>query len=304
MRAYQERERPLTIGELWAVAITLGIVLVENLERLAELIMHSSVAREEAKNSPISCWVRASIPPGRRQSLSPGAEGTTLADAFVVQLVHRLRDQDGITPALTWLDQHLAAQGTTERTTVVRRTLRGQGTGVTVRNIITGMHDDCRRMDWPELFERISLVDEVLGAGSAFRDMDFPARNLYRSAIEELSRGANRHGARRRSRCRRGSEAGGRTASDIEADRRADRITFSADGRRAFGATIGFRPPEVRGPDAVSQAQHRLRRHRSVCCRYPPRRTEWRCAQGLGAAWLSLMAFWAWCRPSTQRWRW
>ena len=47
VRAYQEVQ-PLTIGELWAVAITLRIVLVENLRRLAELIMHSSAARQEA----------------------------------------------------------------------------------------------------------------------------------------------------------------------------------------------------------------------------------------------------------------
>ena len=47
VRAYQEVQ-PLTIGELWAVAITLRIVLVENLRRLAERIVHSRAAREEA----------------------------------------------------------------------------------------------------------------------------------------------------------------------------------------------------------------------------------------------------------------
>ena len=47
VRAYQAVQ-PLTIGELWAIAITLRIVLVENLRRLADLIMHSSVARQEA----------------------------------------------------------------------------------------------------------------------------------------------------------------------------------------------------------------------------------------------------------------
>ncbi len=47
LRAYQEVQ-PLTIGELWAVAITLRIVLVENLRRLAERIVHSSAARQEA----------------------------------------------------------------------------------------------------------------------------------------------------------------------------------------------------------------------------------------------------------------
>src|SRR2546428_13683708 len=38
VRAYQ-RIQPLTIGELWAVAITLRVVLVENLRRLAEAIV-------------------------------------------------------------------------------------------------------------------------------------------------------------------------------------------------------------------------------------------------------------------------
>ena len=47
VRAYQ-RVQPLTIGELWAVAITLRVVLVENLRRLAERIVHSRAARQEA----------------------------------------------------------------------------------------------------------------------------------------------------------------------------------------------------------------------------------------------------------------
>ena len=47
VRAYQ-RVQPLTIGELWAVAITLRIVLVENLRRAAERIVSNRLARHEA----------------------------------------------------------------------------------------------------------------------------------------------------------------------------------------------------------------------------------------------------------------
>ena len=47
VRAYQTVE-PLTIGELWAVAITLRIVLVENLRRVAQRIVISRAARQEA----------------------------------------------------------------------------------------------------------------------------------------------------------------------------------------------------------------------------------------------------------------
>ena len=42
VRAYQEVQ-PLTIGELWAVAITLRIVLVENLRRMAERVPDSAL---------------------------------------------------------------------------------------------------------------------------------------------------------------------------------------------------------------------------------------------------------------------
>jgi cyclic beta-1,2-glucan synthetase len=97
-----------------------------------------------------------------------------------------------MTPALTWLDQRLAEQGTTADT-VVRDVHRRQGaSNVTVRNIITSLRL-ISDVDWKDLFEATSLVDDALAAGSAFKDMDFPTRNLYRSAIEQLARGQS-HG--------------------------------------------------------------------------------------------------------------
>ena len=50
VRAYQ-RVQPLSIGELWAVAITLRIVLVENLRRAAARIVSGRAARQEADNA-------------------------------------------------------------------------------------------------------------------------------------------------------------------------------------------------------------------------------------------------------------
>ena len=61
---------------------------------------------------------------------------------------------------------------------------------VTVRNIITSMRL-ISDVDWTELFERISLVDDVLAAAGAFPEHGFPTRNLYRSAVEELARGSD-----------------------------------------------------------------------------------------------------------------
>lgn len=101
VRTYQDVQ-PLTIGELWAVAITLRIVLVENLRRLADLIVHSGIARQEANvlaDRLLGASGRTAEP---ASVVLAGREGTALPEAFVVQLVHRLRDQDpSITPALT-----------------------------------------------------------------------------------------------------------------------------------------------------------------------------------------------------------
>ena len=47
VRAYQ-RIQPLTIGELWAVAITLRIVLIENLRRLSDQIVLGRKERADA----------------------------------------------------------------------------------------------------------------------------------------------------------------------------------------------------------------------------------------------------------------
>src|SRR5579872_2643 len=252
VRAYQEVQ-PLTIGELWAVAITLRIVLVENLRRLADLIMHSSTARHEANALADRLLGRGGRAAEPASIVLAEREGVALPEAFAVQLVHRLRDQDPkITPALTWLDQRLVAQGSTADSAVQSEHQR-QGAGVvTVRNIITSMRM-ISDVDWPELFERTSLVDEALGTGSAFRDMDFPTRNLYRSAIEELARGAD------------GTELDVARAaiqaakpacsfSGVEADRLADPGYYLlAGGRRAFEAAISFRPSPSTWPGRLSR---------------------------------------------------
>ena len=60
INAYQ-RVQPLTIGELWAVAITLRMVLVENLRRIAERIVQS----RHDHGARIGCLLNA-VEPFRR----------------------------------------------------------------------------------------------------------------------------------------------------------------------------------------------------------------------------------------------
>jgi cyclic beta-1,2-glucan synthetase len=186
--AYQ-RVQPLTIGELWAVAITLRVVLVENLRRMAERMVSSRAARHEA-----DALADSLLGPGGQFAILPALarlERAPLETAFVVQLVQRLRDLDPkVGPVLLWLDQRLALAGT-NADEIVRAEHQEQGAmSVSVRNIITSMRliSAC---DWQEFFESVSLVDEILRNDTHFADMDFSTRDDYRHAIEDLSSGSS-----------------------------------------------------------------------------------------------------------------
>ena len=186
--AYQ-RVQPLTIGELWAVAITLRVVLVENLRRMAERIVRSRTARSEA-----DALADSLLGPGGQLAIRPALdrlEKAPLDTAFAVQLIQRLRDLDPkVGPVLLWLDERLAIVGTSADE-IVRAEHQEQGAlSVSVRNIITSMRL-ISEFDWKEFFESVSLVDEVLRNNTHFADLDFSTRDDYRHAIEDLSRGSS-----------------------------------------------------------------------------------------------------------------
>ncbi len=242
VRAYQEVQ-PLTIGELWAVSITLRIVLIENLARLAQQITRSRAERQSA-----DVVADRLLGAGERPAESAGVvltahERKPLSQAFAVQLVHRLRDQDPkITPAVKWLDERLALQDATADLTV-HDVHRQQGAAnVSVRNIITSLRQ-ISDADWKQVFERLSLVDEVLEADSGFASMDFPTRTLYRNAIEELSRGADREELDVAGLAVLAAKQASADAPATERERRGDTgYILLSGGRRAFEKSIQYRP--------------------------------------------------------------
>ena len=247
VRAYQEVQ-PLTIGELWAVAITLRIVLVENLRRIAERIVQSRAARHEANIVADRLLGTNGRDPEPTESVLASYAQATLSNSLAVQLLHRLRDQDArMEPVLAWIDQKLTGQGTTADEAVRREHQRQAAATVTVRNIITSMRL-ISDVDWADLFERMSLVDEALVAGSAFAKMDFRSRNLYRNAIEELARRSKLSELDVARRSIDAARAGG------DERRRDPGFYLIAAGRPAFEAEIGFQPPLRVGLERASRA--------------------------------------------------
>jgi len=246
VRAYQ-RVQPLTIGELWAVAITLRIVLVESLRREAKGIVTSRAARQEADALADRLLGVNAHPAEPVRPVLQHYEQAPLLSAFAVQFVQRLRDQDPkVTRALVWLEERLAAQGTTADEIVHHEQQKQGATNVTVRNVITSMRL-ISDVDWAELFENVSLVDDTLRSGSDFADMDFPTRNLYRSAIEELARGSKLTEleiARAALVAANDPQRQAQKERDgIGCRQRDPGYHLIAGGRRAFEASVGFRAP-------------------------------------------------------------
>ena len=238
LKAYQTVQ-PLTIGELWAISVTLRIVLVENLRRLAEHILHNRRERRNADRlADRLLGTNGQVPERVEDVLSAHASGA-LPNAFVVQLVHRLRDQDPrITPALDWLDRRLSETGTSPDE-VVREVHRQQGaSNVSVRNVITSLRL-VSDVNWRDLVEASSLVDGILAVDSGYRDMDFATRNLYRSAIEQLARGAGLTEIEVAQRAMQAVEA-----ADSKDERLVDPgYCLLAAGRQGFEAELGYHQP-------------------------------------------------------------
>ncbi len=187
--AYQ-RIQPLTIGELWAVAITLRIVLVENLRRLADQITVGRSGRADA-DAVADRLLEQGHARSALESDIASREPGPLPEIFAAQLAKRLRDIDPRTmPALGWLEERLGFQGSSINDVVEHAQRRQGSSNVTVRNIIASMRL-VSDIDWADWFESVSPVDGQLRANSDFAAMDFPTRNLYRSAVEQLARGSS-----------------------------------------------------------------------------------------------------------------
>ena len=145
VQAYQ-RVRPLLIGELWAVAITLRIVLFEQLRLLAVRLGDTMTQLQRANKIADDLLLMVSKPsitaPDIVHQLSSNlTTHTELPRTLIVQLAQRLRDQDPIIrPAFTWLESQLSERYHTTTANVIQMDHHAQAADqVTILNIISSM---------------------------------------------------------------------------------------------------------------------------------------------------------------------
>jgi cyclic beta-1,2-glucan synthetase len=183
---------PLSIGELWAVAITLRLALVENLRRLAISIARARAERDEADKLADKLLEIASLQPANVMSSLGERLGKQeeLPPPFLVQLVQRLREQHpSVMPVMDWIEKQVTKQGATVEQVIHSEHQRQAAAQVTVGNIITSMRL-LSTLDWNDFFEKVSLIERLLGHDPAgvYARMEFASRDRYRHVIERISK--------------------------------------------------------------------------------------------------------------------
>lgn len=194
VRAYQN-VTPLTIGELWAIAITFRISLIKRLNPLVDSIISALHKREEADLIADQLLELATKPSTKPEDLVAYlSKSIGQQDKFnrplLVQLIQRLRDQDpSISRAFDWLEETLQSCNSSTMSIVQLEHYRQAAAQVTIGNIISSMRL-ISKIDWHDFFEDVSLVDPILCKDpvEAYGKMDHATRDSYRKVIERISK--------------------------------------------------------------------------------------------------------------------
>lgn len=191
LSSYQ-KVAPLSIGELWAVPITLRLVLVENLRRLAVRTVVNHGKRNAANRFADELF--ESVTDQKRFKHMTGELKSSLAESehddsvYLAQLAKRLRDQEPeIWPALEVLEHHLTQKNSSTELVVHASLQRQVANQVTVANIVTSMRL-LSSLNWRDFIESLSLVDRILERDPVYKQLDFQTRDRYRHVIETISK--------------------------------------------------------------------------------------------------------------------
>ncbi|MFZ1411178.1 MAG: glucoamylase family protein [Micropruina sp.] len=183
-----ESRKALTLGELWAVPINLRIILIENVRRVSESIVIAAQHRREADQVADRLLGMDGSTPETLDAVLPDRAGFHPGRAYAVQLIRRLTHQPA-EQALAWVHAELLAQGLDPEDAIQEEHQTQARTTVTMHNIFRSLRT-LTDVNWEDWLESVSLIEAELRANPVYSALDFTTRNLYRSAIERLARGA------------------------------------------------------------------------------------------------------------------
>ena len=182
----------LTLGELWAVPIMLRLALIENLRRVSAGVSWRRIHWDLAL-----AWATRINEAGQQNDdasilalADMVRENPPLSTAFVAQFTQTLQGRGPAGAfALKWLEQHLIEKGQTIEDAVRAEGQSQAADQVSMSNSISSLRL-VSATDWHAFVEEHSATEKVLRGDPAdvYMGMDFATRDMYRHAVEDLSR--------------------------------------------------------------------------------------------------------------------
>ena len=188
-----QKNSPFSIGELWAIPITLRLVLIENLRRIVVRILMDRDQRNQA--NIIADKLIASTGENTRSLELIFSKISIFCSKlneypFIAQLTKRLRDQTpNLWAARVELEKNISLHNLTLEQIVHKEHQNQAANQITIANIITSMRL-LSSLNWQDFFEDVSLVDAILVKDPSlfYERMDFLTRDSYRHSIERLAK--------------------------------------------------------------------------------------------------------------------
>ncbi|WP_413584252.1 GH36-type glycosyl hydrolase domain-containing protein [Bdellovibrio sp. HCB274] len=184
----------LNMGELWAVAITLRIALVENLRRVALRIAwdfnQSAIADDLVEQLLENVRRPKKFQKYLKQIVSHCQGSVETELTFIAQVAKRLRDAEAdVWPVIEAMNAELAKVNLNIEQIVAREHQHQATSQVTIANIISSMRL-INNIDWKVFFESVSQIDRLLEEDPSgdYARMEFITRDDYRHNIERIGK--------------------------------------------------------------------------------------------------------------------
>ena len=182
---------PLAIGELWAMPAMLRLGLIESIRRMALRTVQRLDELEAAHR-----WAAHILDANAQSGSNLRAALREFADAnialtphFVSQFLQNLRDAEGASPALAWLEQWLRDSGLAPENAIALSAQRLTLTQLMMANGITSLRDVGRR-DWRTFVEHQSVMEATLrdDPSGFYPQLTFATRDAYRHVVERIAK--------------------------------------------------------------------------------------------------------------------
>jgi cyclic beta-1,2-glucan synthetase len=186
--AYQSITK-LTLGEMWAIPITLGVALIENLSRASQRVVADRNDRNLA-DSWADRMIEVAVSESKELVLviaDMARSDPPMSSAFVAEFARRLQGA-ALTLPLNWIELHLAEMGLTIEQLVRDENIYQAANQATVSNCVASLRR-LGEVDWRDFVETMSVVEQTLRMDPAatYSNMDFGTRDRYRHVVERLS---------------------------------------------------------------------------------------------------------------------